>query len=411
MTTTPNHITASSHYDHEPTNPTTLRASIESADLEAIDAVVASLTTPSGYTNLEMMAHSPDFSPEVLSDRATQLVNALEAAGKETHLSEEKRLLIDEAIENGDHKILKKLGFNAEYTEGITYLVAALLHGRPPVDLEAFSPYAYKMRGGDGKIKFDPEKIPREEVIGLALAVLCKKLATSINTPLREVVFLDDLNDPEGIEITDAEKNQYVADIGEYFKSIGLIDGNDQMGQDILVIRESTQEGRVQDLITALEKCGQGEVKEVVTFDNQTNEEVKAVIFVPNSEFIDSLGIKDKSHRKNLKRGITLSLNGRPLCQALDAATYLGSDGMTNENSQLIHAVFVDKRHDEQQDRVFTLLSALKIVRPETYHNIITDKDVISPDEAVYAVTRLLKKELMQFKSTVAPSNPRNRVQ
>lgn len=84
---------------------------------------------------------------------------------------------------------------------------------------------------------------------------------------------------------------------------------------------------------------------------------------------------------------------------------------MTNENSQLIHAVFVDKRHDEQQDRVFTLLSALKIVRPETYHNIITDKDVISPDEAVYAVTRLLKKELMQFKSTVAPSNPRNRVQ
>ena len=118
------------------------------------------------------------------------------------------------------------------------------------------------------------------------------------------------------------------------------------------------------------------------------------VWFQPESNFVDELKIRSKNRRKSLRRqGVPLVHEGRPLCQALDAAGFLGE-----ENKSLLHMVMLRKGMEEQQDRVYTLLRALDIVTPESFHNIFfDDSQEANPKLVAYGIMRQLERQTSQL--------------
>ena len=380
-----------------------VRANVEPSALAEVDALAELLTQGSLYTAdaLQRVKTADSlFTLEEIGQRAADMTEMLDSMAANSAISEENRQAIDAAFtESGpDKEALKKAGINTEYTTGMTRFIAAMLQGRPPIDVETVGPYACEHLAPDGTLQIDESNIPNDERIGIELSVLFRQLADVSESRFRIVVLMDELNNyREGNlankRFTEQEQDEYVTVMADHLKRKGIIREGDRMGGEVLLLRETEQVAKVPQLVEALSESDKGRI--VKEKDEEGRE---TVTFVPNEDFVDSLGLKSKNRRREFKnKGIVLQQGGEPLCQALDASAFLGE-----ENKDIMHLVMLDHDMTAQQDKVFAILSALDIVRPNTYHNIFTDSDNVTPEAAVYAVSKLLSTELKRLQGTIS---------
>lgn len=364
----------------------------------SVEEVADALTGESLYdpnSLQELNSGEAPFAPGDMVERASSMVRALEETTYESGIDNEVQQKIDNIFtqETVDQEELKELGIDTEYTKGLNNLLAALIHGRPPIDIETVGPYACEHLDEQGRLTVDEEKIPNDEMIGIELAAMFRNLADSSGSPVRIVSLLDELNnyiegDIGNRRLTPEEQDKYVVVMAEYFEQKGIIKSEDQMGGQVLLLRESEQQRNVPKLIEELEQSGKGEV---VT---ETTEEGKEVVrFIPDDELVDDLGLKSKNRRKELRRkGILLKEDDTYTCQALDASAFLGE-----ENKGIIHLVMLDHNMSSQQDKVYALLKSIDVVESDRYHNIFTDSEKVDPQTAVYTVAKYLISQLEHF--------------
>jgi len=380
-----------------------VRANIaQSFSPEGLATLTELLTQESLYTSddLHRLEQTDGrFSLEEINSRATKLLEILDAVMGASTIDDASRRTIDTAFVDStvDSEALKRIGIDTEYTAGITQLMAALLQGKPPIDIETVGPYACEHLNENGVLQIDEQNIPNDELIGIELAVLFRKLADTSESPVRIVTLLDELNNyREGNLATKRfspeEQDQYVTAMAEYFGQKGIIHPEDRMGGEVLLLRETRQVERVPQLIEKLTACDKGQV-----ICKKDENGLETITFLPEEEFVDSLHIRSKNRRKEFKhKGIVLQDRGDPLCQALDASAFLGE-----ENRHIIHLVMLDHDMAAQQDKVFAILCALDIVQPTSYHNIFTDSDKVTPETAVYAVAKLFSAELRKLQKVL----------
>ncbi|HEY5442730.1 MAG TPA: hypothetical protein VIJ68_04285 [Candidatus Saccharimonadales bacterium] len=390
-------------HDHLAHHGSAIRANLAqplpSVELEALAELLThdSLYTSEALQRLEQTEGL--FSLDEIGNRASQLVQVLDEVIAASTVDQERRQAIDTAFTSSglDSEALKQIGINAEYTAGMTHLIAALLQGKPPIDIETVGPYACEHLTEDGVLQIDEQNIPNDEQIGIELAVLFRQLADASESPVRIVALLDELNNyREGNlatkRFTPEEQDQYVTAMAKYFEQKGIIQPGDSMGGEVLLLRETEQVERVPQLIEKLSASNKGQII-------RDNEEggLETITFMPKESFVDSLNLRSRNRRKEFKRrGIMLQEKGQPLCQALDASAFLGE-----ENRHIIHLVMLDHDMAAQQDKVFAILNALDIARPSSYHNIFTDSNAVTPETAVYAVAKLFSAELKRLQAAL----------
>lgn len=222
------------------------------------------------------------------------------------------------------------------------------------IDFETFSPYLSDYNLKTGEIWKD--KLTPSDAIGLALSKTFRKLfpqatVTSLyddyNTSLPEST------DPRGIPfpggkqlvVGDDTKNAFRSNVVAFLKETGAIGEDAIEGKDYFMLAESSKQEDAAGLIDKLR--GQGLIEE-------NNGEV---VFVnPNAD-------NPLFKRINLR-----TKDGRWLCEALDASTFIKP-----ENLGITHIVVLPDSFKVQQDRVWEILRVMGI-QPENYHNIFYDE-------------------------------------
>ncbi len=232
------------------------------------------------------------------------------------------------------------------------------------IDFETLGPYLANYRTSHGDMT--PDNLIPEDAIGLELAATFRRLF-----PYDRLVSLyDEYNGSEpggtltstsaGAPFTDAAKRNFRNSLLELFRSNGAIPPDAKEGRDFLLIAESQKVTDAEKLVEALETKG------LIQRNGQE------VMFV-NIDAENPLHMQIRLRTKN----------GRWLCEALDAATFLKP-----ENPAITHIVVLPEYMRDQQDRVWEILRVLKI-EPERYHNIFFD-----PLRASKDISRLIESVL-----------------
>lgn len=292
----------------------------------------------------------------------------------------QKKLI--EAINRNDETELGQRGLDFSYTQ-FDEVLAAFLAGRPPVDIETVGPYlCAHLNQETGALEIKMENLPVEEAVGIQMAAIFKKLTHAVEGKVRIVALLDEFNnyvDKRGFN--EEEQDAYIVAIAELFGRAGVIEPDDEAGKDFLLLRESEQIHKVDNLIERLKASEHGKV---------SNNEQGELIFTPDQEFVDSLKISSNRRKEFKKKGILLrDAKGKPQCQALDAAGFL-----SDENKHLMHVVMLEEHMTSQQDKVFTLLKALGITNERRYHNVFFDTEHLPPEVIVYGVAKKLQMHM-----------------
>jgi hypothetical protein len=195
---------------------------------------------------------------------------------------------------------------------------------------------------------------------------------------------MPDSSDERGIPLSDGKQIVIPEGVQETFKNnsielqkkAGGISENSVDGTDYQYISESSKVADAEILVSRLESAGY-----IERIQDPTNNEREEINFInPNAE--------NPTYRKiNLK-----TKNGRWLCEALDASSYIKP-----ENLDITHIVVLPNSFKEQQDKVWEMLKCLGI-EPLNYHNIFYDESK-DPEE----VERIVKEEFAKYERS---SNP-----
>lgn len=171
------------------------------------------------------------------------------------------------------------------------------------------------------------------------------------------------LKDARQLSFPEKTKGNFKNNLEKLFRSAGSIRKDDQEGKNYLFVSESSKVESAEQLVRKLEDKGK------IKRDGQ------AIYFVnPEAE--------NPAYRE-----ITLrTSNGRWLCEALDASSYLDE-----KNLEITHLVVLPNQFIEQQDKVWGILRTLGI-EPTNYHNIFYDEN-IPPEQ----VTRVIQEEIDYF--------------
>ncbi len=235
--------------------------------------------------------------------------------------------------------------------------VMAAKNGGRKIEFETFSPYIsdYDLRTGE----IWKDKLIPADRIGLFLS----KTLRDIFPDACLISLFDDYNtsmpdntNPRGMPVTNGKqltlpdnvKNNFRTNIVNLLREVGSVSQNAVEGQNYLMISESSKQADAEKLVGRLKAQG---------FIEQKGEEI---VFV------------NKNSDNPLFRHITLrGKNGRWLCEALDASTYLNP-----KNLEITHVVVLPNHFKDQQDKVWEVLRVLGI-KPENYHNIFFDETVV----------------------------------
>jgi len=245
--------------------------------------------------------------------------------------------------------------------------------GKTEVEFESFSPYLadYNMATGE---MWDDERMTNGDRVGIALAQMLREQFPRA----RMVSLYDEYNsgmpntsDARGIPYQDGSQLEFPEETRRHFRNNienvlrthGVIKKDDTEGEGYLFVSETEKIKDAESLVQLLEEQGYIERNgEEVYFVNPTTED---------------------PHYQKIK---LQSKKGRWLCEALDAASFLKP-----ENREITHLVILPNDFKEQQDKVWEILLALKIARPETYHNIFYDKN-LPPEIVVEAIRDKIRK-------------------
>ncbi|MCX6739765.1 MAG: hypothetical protein NTZ49_00870 [Candidatus Parcubacteria bacterium] len=255
----------------------------------------------------------------------------------------------------------------------IEKIVEAYLGGKL-VEFEALSPYLCDYNMATGEIWSD--KLIKSDKIGLLVSKTLRKLfprarlislydeynssmpdsAHLLGAPTRETIIEGQKKDAPQLTFSDKVKYNFKKSLKSLLRSGGAIRKDDKEGKDYLFVSESSKvKAAEESLVGELEKKG------------KILRKGRAVYFVnPEAE--------NPAYRE-----IQLcTANGRWLCEALDASSYLDK-----QNREITHLVVLPNEFKEQQDKVWEILRTLDIL-PENYHNIFYDQNV--PPETVARV-------------------------
>ncbi len=279
----------------------------------------------------------------------------------------------------------KHAGFDDYYTQ-FNELVAAMLLGNTSIEVQTIGPYACMHRNlTTGQLEFDRSRMPNDEKIGLMLASVFKKMARVSRSTMRTVSLLDDFNNSQENnthEFTESERYQYVGFVAQIFMEMEIITVDERPGIDYLILLESEQEDKYPELIKSLAMSLRGEVKETETLGK------KSLSFFPDQNMLDLLRLSKGRKQELRKFGVLLAVNGRPTCQALEAATFL--EGRSKET---LHFIMLSEQFSAQQDKVFVLLQALGLSEVTKYHNVYFDPK-LHPEVTAYVLLNTLHKEI-----------------
>jgi len=388
---------------HHPIAVTLAHENPQSAEAEQINATYEAvsdlLTRDSAYTQSEITELEAIPNTTEIVYRASSIVNTLSNITREyeekfTDNTTQKDVL--EAIKNDDVEGLKKRGLDFGYVQ-LDEVMAAFLVGNPPIDIETVGPYlAAHLNKETDKLEIKMDNVPTDEAVGIQMAAIFKKLTHSVEGKVRIVALLDEFNNYASERgFTKEEQDAYIVATADLFGRAGVIEPTDEAGKDFLLLRESEQVNKVDDIVNRLQASGNG-----IVSNNSGGE----LIFKPNDEFMDSLKISGNRRKEFKKSGIVLKdADGKPLCQTLDAAGFLG-----DENKYLMHVVMLENHMVSQQDKVFTLLKALGITNEHKYHNIFFDAQNLPPEIIVYGIIKKLQthveKLVERLKSNEQPT-------
>lgn len=147
----------------------------------------------------------------------------------------------------------------------------------------------------------------------------------------------------------------------------GIIKNADVVGRDYLFVSESQKVQDAEILVAKLEGLA---TETGISYIRRNGEEI--IFENPNAE------------NSEYKKIILRTRNGRWLCEALDASSFLDPD-----NLAITHLVILPNHFKKQQDRVWELLRVLGIT-PENYHNIFYD-DKKSAGEIISALDEAIR--------------------
>lgn len=231
----------------------------------------------------------------------------------------------------------------------INKILADLIAGRK-IEFETFSPYLSDYNLKTGEIWKD-KLIPADK-IGLALAKTFRELfpnARLVSLHDEYNTGMPDSSNPRGIPVEGGKqlvlpqevKDRFEANIVQLLKENGSISPDGVAGKEYLMISESSKQDDAVKLVERLKEKGFIKQKgEMIAFVNK-NAENPLFQYIP---------LRTK--------------NGRWLCEALDASTYIKP-----ENLAITHIVALPNHFKNQQDKVWEMLRVLGI-KPENYHNI-----------------------------------------
>ncbi|MFA6098979.1 MAG: hypothetical protein WCV50_05565 [Patescibacteria group bacterium] len=229
-----------------------------------------------------------------------------------------------------------------------------------PIEFESFSPYIADHDLAHGDIRSGG--LTNEEQIGLQISKTLREQLPEA----RMVSLYDEYNtnvpdsaDPSGRPMSDGKQVGLPDDVKNNFKQgiIRVLRENNLSRDDDLLISESSKIKAAHTLEQRLREHG-------LVFERDG-----AVYFRnPNPE--------NPAYAEVLLR----SKNGRWMCEALDASTYLDP-----KNLDITHIVALSNHFKPQQDKVWEILRSLGI-QNRNYHNIFYDETL--PPEAVAEVIR-----------------------
>lgn len=268
-------------------------------------------------------------------------------------------------------------------------IISSIITSFPAIELESVGPYACVHLNNHNELVVSEKTLSDDEVIGIEIASIIKTASIASNCNLRLVSLLDDYNNFVSDKVfSSEERNEYIIKIADIYKKRGLILPDEKPGLDYILISEYDQLKKQDLLIAQLKESGKGNI---IQKDDE-------LWFKPTQELIDMAAIHSKSRRKEFAdKGILLAQNGKPTCQALDAATYLNPI-----NKNFLHVVILDSSMESQQDKTYTLIRALDLVKQEMHHNIFFNAKL--PKEMVlfaflFIFTQRIKKLIRDIDS------------
>lgn len=367
---------------------------VPDSDVDSI-AVIAALLTRGPIENVghfeqvkkiedkDVLRSNAKYMHEVLSQESASLRHKIDADLGNVGGDREVRLLA--AIDEGNEAGMQKFGLSFEYA-WINDVVATIIRGKPPVEIETVGPYAAAhIDPATDRLEIEAAKIPSNEMAGILVASLLRKIdPVAHNT--RIVSLMDELNNfTTSRTFTKDEQDKYVVAMSEFYQRQGVLNSDDVPGVDFIIIRESDLAGKVSELERCLKRSKQGIIE-----TNGAGE----VYFRPTIDLIDSLALHSKNRSDELRKmGVLLrQADGTPTCQAMDASGFLNPI-----NEHFMHVVMLDKSMESQQDKVYALLKAMGTVKQERYHNIFFDAENLSPEIVAYGVCKTLELHTATF--------------
>lgn len=240
------------------------------------------------------------------------------------------------------------------------------------LDIEAVSPYLIDYNTHTGEMWGN--LLTPVDVTGIEIA----KLLRTEFPRARMVSLYDEYNseftdssdasgkptrDAAQLPFSDGVKRNFRASFEQVLRAQGVISDTDKEGEAYLLISESEKVRDVEKLIERLEGAGH------IRRDGMA-------IYFENAE------AENPEHRTIVLR----TKNGRWLCEALDASSFLNP-----ENLEMTHLVILPNSFKKQQDKVWEILRTLGI-DASRYHNIFFDED-LTPEHVVRVIRDEIKKE------------------
>jgi len=244
----------------------------------------------------------------------------------------------------------------------ISLLMNARSAGRP-IEFETLGPYLADYLQYEGNMRAS-HLIP-EDNIGLSLAGVMRRFFPSA----RLISLYDEYNVQKGsihrnkelAHFTERHKENFRSSLLALLQYAAVVPRDAVDGKDYLLIPESSRVVDADHLVTQLESRG--------------------FIFRRGDEIVF---VNDEAENPLYQRVILRTKQGRWLCEALDAATFLKP-----ENQRITHLIVLPDYMKAQQDKVWEILRTLDIPR-EHYHNIFYNP-TMSPQTAVRIVAEVFE--------------------
>lgn len=371
------------------THPIAAHYEIGEQEDKNLAAIVELLThpvvdTPEQIAELRGIEH-PEKKRENAQYMLSVLRDYIDSSTEKLDVGNEATARAVEAIDNGDEQAMLQAGIDTRYI-WFDDVVATMINGKPPVEIETMGPYMAAHILEDGSIDVDVKRLPKDEQTGIVMGSIFRQLARGVSKT-RIVSLLDDFNNfATEHDFSEGQRNSYITAMTEVYMQAGVILPEDNPGKDFLMLRESDQLVKYPGLLERLKESDKGKI---------VRDESGSLRFMPTDDFVQLLALESKSRRAEFRKyGILLEQNGRPTCQALDAASFENPI-----NKQFLHLIMLDHSMEAQQDKTYALLRATDVVRQERYHNVFFDSDSTSPDLVVYGIAKTLEKHLEQFVS------------